>query len=117
MRPVYIVARDWAIRCFGKAHVDNKTICALRLVEEAIEYAQAIGVPEISVALVTKAVYERPKGEPYQELGGVLMTATVAATTQYWDPDDVFETELRRVLAKPTEHFAARNREKLMGDQ
>jgi len=117
MKPIYAIASDWAIRCFGQAHVTNKRIRALRLVEEAIEYAQACGVLDHDVIFTAEQVYKRPPGDRYQELGGVFMTAIVAAAAQGWDVDLVFETELRRVLAKSPEHFAARNREKIMGDQ
>ena len=116
IKPIHQIAYDWAVRCFGIDHVQNRQVRALRLVEEAVELCQAVGVQEVMVGQVTKNVYQRPPGDVYQELGGVMMTATVFALSTGVDPDQAFLDELRRVLNKSVENFAKRNREKIMGD-
>lgn len=116
INPLHQIAHDWAVRCFGARHVASPGIRALRLAEEAIELAQAAGVTEVEIGLLTKNVYQRPPGTMFQELGGVFMTANVLAVSQGIDPQDAYTTELRRVLGKPPEHFAQRNREKIAGD-
>lgn len=108
------LACDWAIRAFGPDHVNDRKVRSLRIVEEAIELCQAYGVDKEKVALAVNEVYGRPPGEPTQELGGVLLTTYImCASRGNEEPDDVMEVELARVLAKPVEHFAARNQAKL----
>lgn len=107
------IARDWAIRCFGCAQMDDPRTRALRLLEEAMELAQAQDIELVTAIKVLYHVYSRPKGEPAQELGGILMAAYMYGwTISEPDPSVVFEKELRRVLSLPVEHFSKRNAEK-----
>lgn len=104
---------EWAIRCFGIEHVSNKAERALRTLEEAVELAQALGVPKETAALCVETVYGRPVGEPMQEIGGVLLTTNIlCASLGNLEPDDMLEMEFARVLAKPTKHLTDRNAEK-----
>jgi NTP pyrophosphatase (non-canonical NTP hydrolase) len=107
------IALDWARRSFGAEHVSDVPVRCLRLAEEAVELAQAAGVPKDKLLDLVGIVYSRPKGEIAQEIGGVMMTATVLCAALDTDTDWHFENELRRVLAKSTEHFAKRNQEKI----
>src|ERR1019366_10303280 len=104
---------DWAIRCFGREHVFDRAIRALRTLEEAAELAQALGVPEDKAAKCISTVYSRPVGEPLQEIGGVLLTIAVLCESMGAEADDILEIELRRVLKKDIAHFTKRNQEKL----
>lgn len=114
IRPITQIALDWAIRCFGTEHVRDPRVRALRLAEEAVELCQAYRIPKGKMEDLITMVYSREAGDGYQEVGGVLMTATVfSAAIFQQDPEEVFNYELRRVLDKPAEHFAKRNREKL----
>jgi NTP pyrophosphatase (non-canonical NTP hydrolase) len=90
----------------------NRPTRALRLAEEAIELAQACDVPLGVVMQLVTTVYSRPKGDVVQELGGVMVTTGVVCYNYGLDMEGVFEQEVRRVLAKAPETFAARNREK-----
>lgn len=107
------IAHDWAVRSFGSDHVVNNGIRALRTAEEAIELAQAYDVPKETMLKCVEMVYSKPKGEPLQELGGVFVTANILAESLRVESDTVFETELRRVLAKPPKHWGDRNQAKL----
>lgn len=125
------IARDWATRSFGVDQMIDPKTRALRLVEESIEFAQAVGVEAGYIAQVATNVYSREPGDPYQELGGVYVTAHLAASTcaavamknngtdapdAKWGPEHIFVTELRRVLAKEARKsgtFAKRNAEKI----
>lgn len=107
------IAYDWADRCFGSEHVINLPLRALRHAEESIELAQAVGTPREYLHKVVDQVYERPIGDPVQELGGSLLTACVLARAMGVTPEEAFERELTRVLAKSPEHFATRNRQKM----
>ncbi|WP_439398510.1 hypothetical protein ACRQ5Q_14565 [Bradyrhizobium sp. PMVTL-01] len=113
MRSITRLALDWALRSFGHEHVYNLSIRALRCAEEAIELAQAYDVPKSTVLQLVDVVYSRPPGNVDQELGGVAMTATILAAARHQDLDSYLETELRRVLAKPVEHFKQRNQDKV----
>lgn len=110
------LAWDWGIRCFGQEHMNSYSIRSLRMAEEAIEAAQACFVDPAVFHKLIDAVYARPIGSVDQELGGVVVTASVLCTAT--GPvgqtlEDLFERELRRCLSKSPEHFAKRNREKL----
>jgi hypothetical protein len=108
------LACEWAIRSFGPEHVINKPTRSLRIVEEAIELCQAFKVPKDLVHLCVDTVYERPPGEPLQEIGGILLTTNIlCAASGNMEPDDILECELARVLAKPPKHFADRNQQKV----
>ena len=108
------LACEWAVRSFGRDHVANAPTRALRILEEAAELCQAFQVPQEIVDLCTKTVYSQPPGYPVQEIGGVLLTTNIlCAALGNVEPDDVLEMELARVLAKPPEHFAKRNQEKV----
>lgn len=113
MKPTTQIALDWACRSFGTDHVYNFPIRALRCAEEAVELAQAYRIPKEKMLDLVEIVYSRPPGDPDQELGGVAMTAEVLAAALGHDLNAFFEVELRRVLAKPSDHFAKRNQEKI----
>lgn len=112
------IAWEWGLRCFGKEHMSNKPMRALRLAEECIEYTQTTGLPKDQLHKVVDTVYSRPVGNPLQELGGVMVCAAVciknegtllgATTLEY-----AFDMEVRRILAKSPEDFAKRNQEKI----
>ena len=107
------IALDWAIRCFGHEHVHNIPDRALRLAEEAVELAQAAGIPKDKMLDLVNIVYSRPIGDVEQEIGGVMMTVTALVAANYnYDPDHFLYNELQRVLAKPIEHFTKRHQEK-----
>lgn len=113
MRPIITIALDWAVRSFGREHVFDTRIRALRVAEEAVELAQAAGVEENQMHKLVDIVYGRPSGSVILEIGGVLMTTYVLAARLSRDPEEIFVAELRRVLEKPPEHYAKRNKEKL----
>lgn len=104
---------DWGTRCFGIGQMQDPQTRALRFVEEAVELNQALGVPKDAMHHLVSVVYSRPRGEPTAELGGCLLTLMVLARTLHTDLEAAFQFELRRVLSKPREHFAERNKEKL----
>jgi hypothetical protein len=107
------LAYEWACRCFGKEHVHDHQVRALRIVEEAIELCQAEGINIEKVRQVTEIVYSRPRGDWYQEAGGLLMTTAVYVESRGSMMERILLNELSRVLAKPADHFAKRNREKI----
>lgn len=110
---------DWGVRCFGADHMHNNQERALRMAEEAIELCQCIGVPIDKIKLCADIVYQRPRGTPLQEMGGVFVTSHAFCAAQMmngnghaWEPDHVLEREVRRCLGMSPEHFQRRNKEK-----
>lgn len=113
IKALTVIAVEWGIRCFGASHMSSRYLRALRFVEEAIELAQACGVPESKVVECARLVYSRPSGLPYQEVGGSMVTLTVLCHALGIDLEDAFQVEVRRCLSKDPTHFAQRNQEKL----
>jgi hypothetical protein len=61
MRVLARIAYDWGCRCFGVLHMQDRKVRALGLVEEAIELAQAVDVPQEQIEACAKIVYERKR--------------------------------------------------------
>lgn len=103
----------WAMVCFGKEHVTNPSLRALRLVEEAIEYAQSVDCDKDKIHNLVDYVYSRDKGSPTQELGGVGITALVAASSIGVKFDDCLAAEVNRIKSTPSTKFTKRNQDKV----
>lgn len=103
---------DWALRCFGEAHVNSLPQRALRLLEEAVEAYQATGGPKEAADNCVNVVFSRPIGELYQELGGIGVTLLCLAQAAGLDANQAEHDEVKRVLSLPPEHFRKRNQEK-----
>lgn len=107
------IAYDFGVRAFGSEHMNDPRIRGLRMVEEAVEAAQALGVERAEMHDLVNIVYDRPPGDVIQELGGTLLTTAVLCRIFGVSIEDVFLTEVRRVLNKSPDHFAKRNQEKM----
>lgn len=88
---------------------------AMRLLEEALELAQAEDVFLSEALIIINQVYEKPRGDPRKELGGVLITAAAYAATREWLLENVFIEEFTRIM-DPTIMDRVRNRN-LSGDK
>ena len=104
---------QWVERCFGPGAIKDQPTRALRLVEEACEFAQAVGVDRAKLDAVLDIVYSRPPGDPEQELGGVAVTAMAAAQSIPIYLEVAAKREVERIESKPVELFRARNAEKV----
>lgn len=103
---------DWAVRSFGEI-ARNRDERAARLAEEAIEIAQAEGVPlEVIVRIATR-VYSRPAGELWQELGGLGITALAFAENAGLSLGGCTDREWQRVNSKSPEWWAKKHAEKV----
>lgn len=88
---------------------------SMRLLEEALELAQAEDVTRQDAETILAQVYAKPKGYSYNELGGVLVTMAAYAGTQRWDLENVFMLEFTRIM-DPVVMERVRNRN-LSGDK
>lgn len=107
------IAWDWGVRCFGSNHMCNAPLRALRMVEEAVETGQALGLSRDQLHLLVDEVYKRPRGDVRQEIGGTFLTTRMLCRSIGVDPEWLYLTEIRRCLQKTPEEFAARNKYKL----
>lgn len=106
------VAVGWSIEAFGQEQSTNLEQRGLRLLEEAIEAAQAAGVRQGMAHNLVQYVFSRPVGHIRQELGGVGICTLILAYAANVSADACEEMELQRVLSKPKELFIKRNQDK-----
>jgi predicted amidohydrolase YtcJ len=102
----------WCVRAFGADHAASIPQRGIRMLEESAEAAQATGVSREIAHKLIDYVWDRPKGELAQELGGVGVTLLALAEAAALSADTCEQNEIVRVLSKPIEHFAKRNRVK-----
>ena len=99
------LACAWAVRSFGRDHVINARTRALRIVEEAIELCQAVGVPSEKVHLCAATVYKRPPGDPYRRRRTVrcsLLTTSVISYNRGMHHEYDVRRIRHRYVASPT---------------
>ena len=97
MRGFQWLVRCWVVKAFGIEVLRDRRERALRLIEEAVELGQAIGLDALEVQRLVAYVYSRPVGEPSQEVGGVLVTALAAAEALGLEAEDCLRTEVERI--------------------
>lgn len=87
---------DWLIDCLGETSVANKMERNARILEEALELVQSLDYNEASAHEMVGYVYGRDKGEPSQEVGGVMVSLAALCTTNNIDMLASGEIELKR---------------------
>jgi NTP pyrophosphatase (non-canonical NTP hydrolase) len=103
---------DWCAAAFGADHASSIPQRGLRLLEEAIELAQAAGCDRAMCHKLIDHIFDKPAGTIAQELGGVGVTVLAFAAAANLSADGCERVEVTRVLSKPLEYFAARNKVK-----
>ena len=106
-------ALQWAIETFGNI-ARNRDERAARLVEEAIELAQAEGVPLDVVQKIASHVYSKPAGDPVAELQGVALTLDACAENMGHTVAGATERELARVRSRARDEWLARHDAKVI---
>lgn len=106
------VGNNWVRRAFGARFLTpyNRTE---RVLEEAIELAQALDFPKERIHELIDLVYAKERGEVRQEVGGVSNCLLSLCETLGISADECESDELNRVLALPVEHFQAKLKAKL----
>jgi len=105
-------AAQWAARCFGRAVVEDRRERVTRILEEAIELAQAEGLEADTVARLTRRVYAKPPGDPTQELGGLGVCVLVYAEATGVSADAIEAGEVEAILARDPGYFRERQNAK-----
>lgn len=106
------VLTNWARECFGEEQVESHKVRALRLLEEAIEFAQACEVTMFDVERLMHHVYSQPADDATLELAQVGVTAVVAASSFGVQFSQILARERDRVLSKSRAHYTERNAKK-----
>lgn len=96
----------WVRTRLGPDHMQPQER-AMRLVEEAIEHAQAVGITADQIARLTAHVYERPAGDAVAELGGVAVCLAGCCAAHDTTVDAMLAAELARIEARPVEDVQA----------
>jgi len=103
---------QWVKDAFGEEQAASLPHLGIRMMEEAIELAQAAGTDKDMIHKLVDFVYGRPVGGIGNELGGLSVTALALASAAGLDLDAEEANEVRRVLTIPIERFRERNADK-----
>lgn len=103
---------EWCKAAFGTAQQASVAQRALRMLEEAIEAYQAANCSEEMAHNLVAYVFSRPVGLLSQEIGGLRLSILALAEAAGVSADAEEFREIKRVMAKPLEHFAKRNQAK-----
>lgn len=92
--------QPWMLTCFGAEISGDRVERGDRLLEEVLELLQSGDYPRDRVAALVNYVWFRPKGEPAQEVGGVMVTLAAYCLAHGINMHEAGETELTRVWTK-----------------
>ena len=90
----------WLMECFPMEVCRDKAERNHRFLEESLELVQALGCTRAEAHELVDYVFNRPAGDPYQELGGVMVTTAALCWPNQLDMDGAAETELARIWTK-----------------
>lgn len=90
---------DWMMQCFGADITNSLEERCYRFFEEAGELCQALGMDADKAHALVDYTWEREKGEPSQEVGGVMVTLAAMCFAANLDMDVSGEAELIRISA------------------
>lgn len=112
MRPLFVVGppeaqptfqdrvQPWMLECFGAEIAADKLERGDRLLEEVFELLQSADYPRERIHSLEGYVFDRPAGEPKQEVGGVMVTLAAYCLAHGLDMHDAGEAELARIWTK-----------------
>lgn len=89
--------RYWCLSIFGRQIADDKVERNHRFCEEALELVQALGMTREDAHDLVNYVYDRPAGEPRQEVGGVAVTFAALCAANGLDMQGCALRELERI--------------------
>lgn len=91
---------NWMAACFTPEITADKLERADRFIEEALELVQATGYCAERAHELVDYVFNRPVGEPFQEVGGVMVTLAALCNPHGLSLNEAAETELARIWTK-----------------
>jgi hypothetical protein len=93
----------WVNTRFGNECLLDRKERAMRVVEEAMELAQSVGLTYGDCITIAGHVFARPAGEVAQEHAGVMVSLLASATANGFLLEDVTKVEIERIWAVPLE--------------
>jgi hypothetical protein len=90
----------WLMECFSMEVCRDRTERNHRFLEESLELVQALGCTRDEAHQLVDYVFNRPVGDPVQELGGVMVTVAALCWPNELDMYDAAEKELARIWQK-----------------
>jgi hypothetical protein len=87
----------WMQECFGPVVSSDTVERNHRFLEEALELVQTCGCSRNDALQLVDYVYDRPVGEPSQEVGGIMVTLAALCLAQGFDMHGACEIELARI--------------------
>jgi len=94
---------EWLVKCFGIEIAADTVERNQRFMEEAVELVQACGGTREDCHMLVDYVFDRPVGEPEQEVGGVMVTLASLCFANNLHMDKCGRKELVRVWNKQDE--------------
>lgn len=92
-----IEVKSWLVTCFGEQIAQNKLERNDRFIEESLELVQSLGYTKERVLALVDYVFDRPVGQPIQEVGGVLITLAALCYPNKINLDSAAHQELHRI--------------------
>lgn len=89
--------RSWLLNCFGPLIAADTGQRNQRFLEESLELVQANGLTEDEANELVTYVYNRPAGERFQEVGGVMVTLGALCQSIEIEMMQAGEVELARI--------------------
>jgi hypothetical protein len=102
----------WAAATFGQGVAGDLGERAKRVAEEAIELAQAEGVPADALHALIAHVYAKAPGKYWQEAGGVGVTLLAYCERRGFSAESCEREEVARITSLGRDHFRARQNAK-----
>lgn len=97
MKPLQLRVAPWLLETFGFKIASNKLERGDRLLEEVFELLQSGDYPVERVDVLREYVWGRPKGEPDQEVGGVMITLAAYCLAHGIDLQEAGDAEMARI--------------------
>ena len=88
---------SWVVSTFGKAILDDRIERAFRVLEEACELAQSVGVTSTEAHRIVDYVWSRPAGYVRQEIAGTIVTTLAFAASVGEDAESELAEEVDRI--------------------
>jgi len=100
MKAFQLGVLNWCLHTFGPDVTRDKTERNHRFFEESIELVQSLGCSRSEAYQLVDYVFDRPGGDPPQEVGGVMVTLAALCNASDMDLEDCSSVELARVWIK-----------------
>lgn len=92
--------KPWLLACFGEEIASNIVERNHRFLEESLELVQSTGCTASEAHQLVDYVFNRPVGDPPQEVGGVMITLAALCLASGMDMHQAGEIELARIWTK-----------------